>query len=93
MTTVNCSVVSVSNRFLLPWTIIAVTIPGILVQNFYDDVILPKIPGGNRSGPFTMKGAFLGKSKECLDPIEVVIPLQLAVATFGHFLKFMVDDV
>lgn len=34
----------------------------------------------------------MGKSKDKLDAIDLALPLEDAVAIFGHFLKYVVHD-
>ena len=40
----------------------------------------------------TLSKAYLGKSKDCLDLIDVSIELNTAVNSFGPFIKFVVDS-
>ena len=40
----------------------------------------------------TLSKVYLGKSKDCLDLIEVSVELNAAVNSFGPFIKFIVDS-
>ena len=61
---------------------------GITVQQFYDDTIVSKMEGGSTSGELELDSAFLGKSKESLDRIDLSLSLDSAIALFGPFLRF-----
>ena len=44
------------------------------------------------SEEFHLGEAYLGKSKDKLNAIDLALPLEDAVVIFGHFLKYVVHD-
>ena len=78
----------------------SITVPGISVSKYYYDVIRPEISSKSDLTKEELQfcEAYLGKSKDKLDPIGLALPLEDAVAIFGHFLKHVVpvrlpDDI
>ena len=84
MALVNCSVLCrTTNNLLYPWKILTV-LPGITVGQFFKECIRPEINKEN----LDLDGAFLGRSKDSLDRVELVVPLDTAVQCFGAFLPY-----
>lgn len=54
---------------------------GVTVQQFYDEKVVSKLSGEQK-----LESAYLGKSKDSLDSIELSLVLDSAVALFGPFL-------
>ena len=90
MSLVNCSVFNRStNRLLLPWSILSVGISGITVQQFYDDKVICELEKHDVVvKQVQLDSAFLGRSKESLDRIELLLPLDSAIQLFGPFLRY-----
>ena len=90
---VNCSVVR-GGRVVYPWKIHSITVPGISASKYYFDVIRPEISSKSdlTSEEFQLREAYLGKSKDKLDGIDLALPLDNAVAIFDHFLKYVVHN-
>ena len=88
---VNCSVVR-RGRVVYPWKIHSITVFWISVSEYYYDVIRPEISSKSdlTSEEFQLCEAYLGNSKDKLDAIDLALPLEDAVAIFGHFLKYVV---
>ena len=63
--------------------------PGITVEQFFHDVAWAKI---HSKSSMTIKliSVYLGRSKESLDEIELSMQLDLAVATYGGYLRYNV---
>ena len=79
---------------MCPWTIHSITVPGLYVSKYYYDVIRPEISSKSdlSSEEFQLQEAYLGKSKDKLDGIDLTLPLDDAVAIFGHFVKYVVHN-
>ena len=58
------------------------------ITGFYVNNIDPEIDVEQKG---TLSKAYLGKSKDCLDLIDVSIELNTAVNSFGPFIKCIVD--
>ena len=90
MALVNCSVVNrTSNKTVLPWSIVSAGESGITVQQFYDEKIVTQF---SVSDEMDLESAFLGKSKDSLDKIELSISLDRAIQLFGPFLRYHTCD-
>ena len=90
MAIVNCSVVNrTSNKTVLPWSIVSAGESGITVQQFYDEKIVTQF---SVSDEMDLESAFLGKSKDSLDKIELSISLDRAIQLFGPFLRYHTCD-
>ena len=88
MALVNCSVLNHAlNKMILPWSILSVERSGVTIQQFYDEKITCKL-----SGKEQLDSAYLGKSKESLDSIELCLALDSAVALFGPLLRYVVHN-
>ena len=83
MALVNCSVVNrTSNKTVLPWSILSAGESGITVQQFYDEKIVGQF---SVSDEMDLESAFLGKSNDSLDKIELSLSLDRAIQLFGPF--------
>lgn len=90
MALVNCSVVNRTlNKTVLPWSILSAGESGITIQQFYDEKIVCKVQELNE---MDLESAFLGKSKESLDKIELSLSLDSAIHLFGPFLRYYTCD-
>ena len=90
MALVNCSVVNrTSNKTVLPWSILSAGESGITIQQFYAEKIVCKVHELNE---MDLESAFLGKSKESLDKIELSLSLDSAIHLFGPFLRYYTCD-
>ena len=83
---VNCCVIDGSNKILFPWSILSTGESGVTVQQFYEQKVIQEL---NSRGPgeVELEAAFLGKSKESLDKIELSLSLDSAVPLFQPFLR------
>ena len=70
------------HSLVMPWKIWQIGEPGITVEQFFHDVAWAKIQSTS-STTIEVISAYLGRSKESLDEIELSIRLDLAVATYG----------
>lgn len=87
MTLVNCIVVSANqNKVIYPWKITHATDDNISIREFFLRNIRPSLDTG------ALVKAYLGKSKDSLDLIDLDIDLKSSVNAFGPFIKFVVDD-
>ena len=90
MALVNCSVVNrTSKKTVLPWSIMSTGESGITVQQFYNERLLCKLKEPHE---MELQSAFLGKSKDSLDKIELSLHLDSAIPLFGHFLRYDTCD-
>ena len=90
MALVNCSVVNLTlNKTVPPWSILSAGESGITIQQFYDEKIVCKVQELNE---MDLESAFLGKSKESLDKIELSLSLDSAIHLFGPFLRYYTCD-
>ena len=88
-TLVNVSVFcSTTHQLLLPWRILEIGNPGRTIQQFYHDVAAPLIAASSQSRTKLDK-AFLGHRKSDLDEIDMEILLEVAVATFGGYVRYI----
>lgn len=86
MSIVNCSVLCTStSRVVYPWTIKTIGASGQTVSQFYMDVISKEI---SREG-MVLNSGYLGSS---LDSIDLNIPIDMAVQTFGPFLRYKISS-
>ena len=90
MALVNCSVVNEASKVILPWRILSGGESGRTIQQFYDETILKEIDTIDESLEIVIECAFLGQTKDCLDRIELSLPLDSAVRLFGPFLRYRV---
>ena len=87
MCLVNCCVVNGTNKVLFPWSILATGESGVTVQQFYEQKVVHEL---NSSEDVELEAAFLGKSKESLDKIELSLSLDSAIPLFGPFLRYRI---
>ena len=88
-TLVNVSVFcSTTHQLLLPWRILEIGNPGRTIQQFYHDVAAPLIASSSQSRTKLNK-AFLGHRKSDLDEVDMEILLEVAVATFGGYVRYI----
>ena len=94
MTLVNCCVVlEKRNGVLYPWKITSSQISAIALRGYYNNVIEPQLKiSDDLQKRLQLTKGYLGKSKESLDLIDLDIDLNLAIGTFGSFIKYVVDD-
>ena len=90
MALVNCSVVNEASKVILPWRILSGGESGRTIQQFYDETILKEIDTIDESLEIVIECEFLGQTKDCLDRIELSLPLDSAVRLFGPFLRYRV---
>ena len=97
MALVNCSVLCrTDNRLIFPWKILFIGVMGCTVQQFFEESVLIDLKS-NEMGvelpkQLELSGAFLGKSKDSLDAVELSVPLDMAVQSFGCFLRYHVNS-
>ena len=60
--------------------------PGRSIEQFYHDVASSKIQG---TQGITLKSAYLSRSKDSLDEVELFVALDEAVSLFGGFLHYI----
>ena len=90
MVFVNCSVFNhSSNKTIFPWSIVSLGVPGITVQQFYHEKVLRCLEEQSEQ---ELESAFLGKSKDSLDRIELSLPLDAVIPTFDPFLRYYTAD-
>ena len=65
--------------------------PGRTVEQFFHDVAWAKIQSMS-STTIELISAYLSRSKESLDEIELSIRLNLAVATYGGYLRYVISQ-
>ena len=82
MTLVNCTVISSSNKIVYLWKISHVGADQVSITEFYVNNIDPKMDAEQKN---TLCRAYLGKSKDCSDLIDVSNELNTAVNLFGPF--------
>ena len=89
MVFVNCSVYNRSlSKTIFPWTIMSLGVPGITVQQFYSEKIFTSL----QEQPAKLESAFLGKSKDSLDRVDLCLELDAVIPTFGPFLRYYTSD-
>ena len=94
MALVNCSVYNVTtSKIALPWSIYSTEIPGVSVQEFYLAKLSCEVKRKYPSDEAELDFASLGKSKELLDRIELTLPLDMAIQTFGPFLRYYLKSI
>ena len=81
MCLVNCCVIDGSNKILFPWSILSTGESGVTVQQFYEQKVIQEL---NSSGEVELEAAFLGKSKESLDKIELLLSLDSFRTSFTY---------
>ena len=95
MCMINCCVFDRSiSKTLLPWRILAVENPGTSVEQFFEQKILQEVEKivQNPLNAVELESAFIGRSKDSLDRIELSLELERAAAIFGPFLKYHVRE-
>ena len=86
MSLVNCCVVNkTTNRTVFPWSILSTGASGVTVKQFFGDSIATRL---NVTDRLELESAFLGKSKDALDEIDITLTLDTAVPLFSPFLRF-----
>ena len=85
MALINVTVVSEWST-LLPWKITSADLGKESIKEYYECTLSTGIDDAFNQ----LSKAFLGRSKDNLDLIELNVELQQAVSMFGHFLKFVV---
>ena len=86
MCLVNCCVVNRStSKTVFPWSILSTGESGVTVKQFYEEKVVNKL---NVPEEVELEAAFLGKSKESLDKIELSLSLDSAIPLFGPFLRY-----
>ena len=86
-TLVNCIVVSANqNKVIYPWKITHATEDNISIKEFFLRNIRNSLEN------CVLVKAYLGKSKDSLDLIDLDIDLKSSVNSFGPFIKFVVDN-
>ena len=63
-------------------------VPGITVEQFYSEKIFNSL----QEQPAKLESAFLGKSKDSLDRVDLCLELDAIIPTFGPFLRFYTSD-
>ena len=92
MSLVNVGIFCTShNWLLLPWKIIPIEIPGRTVEQFFHDVAAPLAESSSKSN-MKLDKAFLGRSKDNLDEIDFQIALDVAVSTFGAYVRYITSE-
>ncbi len=76
------------NQFLLPWRILHMGQPGHTVEQFFHDVAATHIESTS-STRIILERAYLGRSKDNLDQIDLSVTLDSAVPLFGGFLRYI----
>ena len=72
-----------SGSILYPWKIHSVSIPGVSVLDFFFSKVEPELPG---SDTYALEEAYLGRSRDNLDRVDLSLPLNDCILLFGHFL-------
>ena len=91
MCLVNCCVVNVTtNRTIFPWSILSTGDSGVTVRQFYEEKVVNQLKS---TGDVELEAAFLGKSKESLDIIDLSLSLDSAVPLFGPFLRYRTRSI
>ena len=75
-----------TNQSLLRWRIMQLGQPGHSIEQFYHDVASARIQG---TQGITSKSAYLSRSKDSLDKVELSVALDEAVSLFGGFLRYI----
>ena len=79
------------HSLVMPWKILQIGEPGRTVEQFFHDVAWTKIQSTS-STTIELISAYLGRSKESLDEIELSIRLDLAVATYGGYFRYVISQ-
>ena len=83
MCLVNICVMSrTSNKTVFPWSILSTGECGATVQQFYEEKIVNELSSAEE---VKLEAAFLGKSIESLDRIDLSLMLDSAIQLFGPF--------
>ena len=91
MALVNCSVYNPSEKCVVsPWKIMAVGASGRAIKQYFAEVVGKDVI--NSGHTVELVGAFLGRSKEQLDEVDISVPLDMAVQYFGGFLRYHVSS-
>ena len=88
-TLVNVSIFCTTHhRLLLPWKILPIGSPSRSVEQFFHDVAAPLAERYSKSN-MKLDKVFLGRSKDHLDDLDFPIPLDVAVGTFGAYVRYI----
>lgn len=88
---VNASVYSSScKRTVLPWTITPIPELEYTFRDFFNSVLLPKLPSGSNHS-FELLSSHVGPKKDSLDPVDSSLLIQPVIASFGKYFKYMVN--
>ena len=79
------------HSLVMPWKILQIGEPGRTVEQFFHDVAWEKIQS-MCSTTIKLISTHLGRSKESLDEIELSIRLDLAVASYGGYLRYVISQ-
>ena len=79
------------HSLVMPWKILQIGEPGRTVEQFFHDVAWAKIQSTS-STTIELISVYLGRSKENLDEVELSIRLDLAVATYGGYLRYVISQ-
>ena len=91
MALVNCSVYNPSEKcVVLPWKIMHVGASGRTIEQYFNEVIGKEVIDSVRT--LELVGAFLRRSKEQLDSVDTSVPLDMAIQSFGGFLRYHVSS-
>ena len=66
--------------------------PGLTIEQHFHDIVAVHIDSSSRTC-VVLQDAFLGRSKDNLDQIDMGILLSLAVTSFGGYLRYVMKVV
>ena len=81
-----------NNRIRMPWKIMNIGEPGRTVEQFFHDMAASHIEDSSSSTNIKHNCTYLSRGKESLDQTVLSIQLDLAVATFGGFLWYVISQ-
>ena len=91
MALVNCSVYNPSEKCVVSaWKIMAVVASGRTIKQYFAEVVGKDVIDSGHT--VELVGAFLGRSKERMDAVDISVPLGMAVQSFGGFLRYHVSS-
>ena len=73
------------------WRILPIGSPGRTVEQFFHDVAASLAESSSKSN-MKLDKAFLGRSKDHLDEIDFLIPLDVGVGTFGAYVRYITSQ-
>ena len=79
------------NPLLLPQQILPIGSPGQTVEQFFDDVAAPLAESSSKSN-MKLDKALLGRSNDNLNEIDFQIALDVAVGTFGVYVRYITSE-